>query len=102
MSEAQYPQLPPTNPPVAAPPTNHGRTLAAWVLFWFACAGSVVIAIGMIVPSMPVVWAGVIVLVVGVVASIALRVSGRGQPKSAVEPAEDDELAHLRSPASTS
>ncbi|UFU08089.1 HGxxPAAW family protein [Ruania halotolerans] len=73
----------PQNLPVAAPPTNHGRTVAAWVLFWGGVLAAVVAGIGFILPSVPVIAAGAGVFVVGAAVSIALRAAGFGQPRKA-------------------
>ncbi|SEE16253.1 HGxxPAAW family protein [Ruania alba] len=74
---------PAENLPVAAPPQNHGRTVAAWALFWFGVIASTVSGIGFVLPSMPVILAGVAVFVVGAVVSVALRAAGHGQAPKA-------------------
>ena len=65
--------------PVGPPPANHGRTGAGWTLFAGGVVGALVVAIGFILPSMPLIYAGIAVAVVGVIASIILRAAGYGQ-----------------------
>ncbi|WP_222847989.1 HGxxPAAW family protein [Ruania zhangjianzhongii] len=65
--------------PVGPPPANHGRTGAGWTLFAGGALGALIVAIGFILPSMPLIYAGIAVAVVGVIASIVLRAAGYGQ-----------------------
>ncbi|WP_434080720.1 HGxxPAAW family protein [Sanguibacter sp. Z1732] len=97
-NSSQYPPLPPSEPPSHAPHANHGGTPAGWALMGVSAVGAVIVAIGIILPSNPVILAGVIVLVVGAVISLVLRGLGMGQPSQPARPDPDDELAHLRSP----
>ncbi|MFV0253662.1 MAG: HGxxPAAW family protein [Beutenbergiaceae bacterium] len=66
----------------AAAPANEGKTSAAWILTLFGCIGSLVVAIGMVMASTPAIWAGVVVLGVGALASAIMRGLGYGQPRS--------------------
>lgn len=65
--------------PVGPPPANHGRTGAGWTLFAGGVLGTLVVAVGFILVSMPLIYAGIAVAVVGVIASIILRAAGYGQ-----------------------
>jgi len=65
--------------PERAPAANHGRTGAAWTLFVGGAIAALFVAAGMIVPSMMLVYIGVAVAVVGIIASIVLRAAGYGQ-----------------------
>ncbi|WP_263119240.1 HGxxPAAW family protein [Cellulomonas sp. RIT-PI-Y] len=65
-------------PPVA-PPTNHGRTVAAWTVTYTVVAGFTVAALAMIFSLVWLVWAGLAVAVAGVVVGIVLRAAGFGQ-----------------------
>lgn len=98
-NSSQYPQLPPSEPPPTAAHSNHGGTPAAWALVFVCGVGAVVAGIGMILASSPVILAGAIVVAAGIVLSVALRIMGKGQPPLVRTVGEDDELAHLRSPA---
>lgn len=68
-----------TVPPPA--PTNHGATLAAWVLMVGVIAGSVIVALGIVLGMMAVVIAGVVVIAATLVGSFALRAAGFGQKR---------------------
>ncbi|WP_022916457.1 HGxxPAAW family protein [Ruania albidiflava] len=65
--------------PVGPPPANHGRTGAGWTLFVGGAIAALLVGAGMIVPSMTLVYTGIAVAVVGIVASIVLRAAGYGQ-----------------------
>ena len=65
--------------PVGPPPANHGRTGAGWTLFAGGVIGALVVAVGFILPSMSLIYAGIAVVVVGMIASIVLRAAGYGQ-----------------------
>lgn len=95
--QAPFPDLPPSEVPIGVANTNHGRTVAAWTLMLVVSVGAVVSAVGFVLPSMPVIWAGAGVAVIGVIASIVLRAMGLGQPPPQRVQAEDNETAHLRS-----
>lgn len=76
------------NMPLAAAPTNHGRTRAAWTLFALVVVGVLIAGAGAITLRMPVIVAGLVVVGAGMLASFALRVLGKGQPRQ-VQPARD-------------
>lgn len=65
--------------PPAVPPTNHGRTEAAWTLTVGAIVGVAGAGVGMIVALPWLFWAGMATAGVGVVAGIVLRAAGFGQ-----------------------
>ena len=66
--------------PRSAPPTNHGHTLAAWVTVALVIAGAVLSATGVLASRTWLFWAGLGVVVVGVVVGLALKAVGFGQP----------------------
>ncbi|AEI12332.1 HGxxPAAW family protein [Cellulomonas gilvus] len=65
--------------PPSSPPTNHGRTLAAWTTTWVVVVGSVVAALGLVLSLMWLFWAGLGLAVAGVVLGKVLQVLGHGQ-----------------------
>ncbi|TQL04028.1 HGxxPAAW family protein [Cellulomonas sp. SLBN-39] len=65
--------------PPSAPPTNHGRTLAAWVTTWTVVAGFVVAALGVAFALVWLAWVGAAVTVGGMVLGKVLQVLGHGQ-----------------------
>lgn len=69
-----------TQVPPAAPPTNHGRTPAAWVTAAVVMVGTLASAVGLVVDQMWLFWVGVGFIVLGVVLGLVLRVLGFGQP----------------------
>lgn len=67
--------------PDSAPNANEGKTLAGWTLMYVVGLGAALVALGMVLSTMPLLWAGVAVIVVGFVASAILRALGHGQPR---------------------
>lgn len=67
--------------PDAAPHSNEGKTLAGWTLMYVVGLGALIVAVGMVIERMPVLIAGVGVIVLGLVASAILRALGHGQPR---------------------
>lgn len=65
--------------PPATPPTNHGRTVAAWTTTWAVVLGGVVAGLGVALTYAWLFWAGVGVIVVGLVLGKVLQVLGHGQ-----------------------
>lgn len=65
-----------------AAPANHGRTTAAWVLNAGLVVASLLAGFGIALPRMPLVWAGIAVFVVSVIAGAALKLTGHGQRSS--------------------
>ncbi|GAB2976674.1 MAG TPA: HGxxPAAW family protein [Actinotalea caeni] len=67
--------------PDAAPHANEGKTVAGWTLMYVCALGATIVAIGMIIPSTPVIVAGVVVTVLGLALGAILRAMGHGQPR---------------------
>lgn len=66
------------------PPPHHneGKTVAAWTMNLGIVAGSVGIAVGMVVPSLSVLlWVGAAVVVLALLAGVVLSKAGLGQPR---------------------
>lgn len=61
-------------------PINHGRTTAAWVTNIGLVIGALIAAFGFAFPVWPVVWVGVAVCAVALIAGGTLRALGHGQP----------------------
>ncbi len=66
--------------PVASPPTNHGNTTAAWVTVIVVLVGAVISSVGVVVARPWLFWAGLGVVLVGVVVGRVLKMLGFGQP----------------------
>ncbi|WP_182113770.1 MULTISPECIES: HGxxPAAW family protein [unclassified Actinotalea] len=66
--------------PPAAPPRNHGHTTAAWVTVILVLAGAVVSSIAMIMAESWLFWAGLVVILLGLVLGRVLKMLGFGQP----------------------
>lgn len=80
--------------PVAAPPTNHGNTTAAWVTVCVVLLGAVVSSVAVVVALPWLFWTGLGVVVVGVAAGLILKTLGFGQPG---HPAGPRDRAHVSS-----
>lgn len=65
-----------------APPQNHGKTVAAYVMFLGVVGGSIVAALGLILGSMLILAIGVGIMVVTIIVSIVLRAMGLGQSRT--------------------
>lgn len=65
--------------PPSAPPTNHGRTTAAWTTVIVVLVGAVLSSVAMIFAAAPLVWVGGVVIVLGMVAGKVLQILGYGQ-----------------------
>lgn len=76
---AQGPRMEALRLPPVAPPTNHGRTIAAWTVTVVVVAGFLVAALAMIFSLVWLFWAGLAVSVAGVIAGVVLRAAGFGQ-----------------------
>lgn len=74
-------------PPPHAAPTNHGRTRSAWVLTLTILVGASITGVGMVIDNQGLTIAGLVVMVVGGIASWILRERGHGQP---VAPRSED------------
>ncbi|WP_149204426.1 HGxxPAAW family protein [Actinotalea subterranea] len=69
-----------THLPVAPPPRNHGHTTAAWVTVTLVLVGAVTSSIAVVVALPWLFWAGLGVILVGLVAGRVLKMLGLGQP----------------------
>ncbi|HEY5553807.1 MAG TPA: HGxxPAAW family protein [Cellulomonas sp.] len=65
--------------PPSAPPTNHGHTIAAWTTVIVVLVGAIISSVAMIFAAVPLVWAGAVVIVLGVIAGKVLQILGYGQ-----------------------
>ncbi|MEX3610089.1 HGxxPAAW family protein [Rothia sp. LK2588] len=61
------------------PYPNHGNTVAAWVLVSLVCLGVIVGAVGFSIFSQTLLILGLVIVVLGIVAGIAMRAAGFGQ-----------------------
>ena len=67
--------------PVAGPPPNEGRTVAAWTTVAIVLVGAVVVALGVALGQAWLDWVGAVVILAGLVVGGVLRAAGFGQPK---------------------
>lgn len=67
--------------PDAAPNANEGKTVAGWTLMFVVGLGATLVALGMVLSVVALLWAGLGVIVLGLVASAILRAMGHGQPR---------------------
>lgn len=72
--------------PPAAPPTNHGHTVAAWFTMIGIMVGAVVAGLAMVASLVWLFWVGMGIVLVGIVGGVVLRNMGYGQPRAG-EPA---------------
>ncbi len=80
VAPAQYaPRMETLRLPPTAPPTNHGRTSAAWATTFVVLVGATVAALAVIFAVVWAFWVGLGVVVAGVVAGKVLQVLGHGQ-----------------------
>lgn len=75
--------------PVAAPPTNHGNTTAAWVTVCGVLLGSVVSALAVVLALPWLFWTGLGVVVVALILGRVLKMLGFGQPGHAAGRRDD-------------
>lgn len=66
--------------PPAAPPRNHGHTTAAWVTVVVVLVGALVSCLAVIFAESWMFWAGLGVIVIGLVLGRVLKMFGFGQP----------------------
>lgn len=57
---------------------HHGRTPAAWAGSMISLVGFIVGAIGLMIGNWPVFWAGGVLLVVSLIATVVLQKMGKG------------------------
>ncbi|MFI2752307.1 HGxxPAAW family protein [Cellulomonas sp. P22] len=67
-----------TLPPLA-PPTNHGHTTAAWTTVIFVLVGFLVAGLAIVFAQPWLFWAGMVVIVVGLLVGKVLQILGHGQ-----------------------
>ncbi|MFC8921752.1 HGxxPAAW family protein [Cellulosimicrobium sp. NPDC057127] len=65
--------------PPAAPPTNHGHTVAAWFTMIGIIVGVLVAAVGVVVAAVWLFWVGMGVVAVSLLGGLVLRNLGYGQ-----------------------
>ncbi|MBO9567515.1 MULTISPECIES: HGxxPAAW family protein [Cellulomonas] len=65
--------------PPSTPPTNHGRTVAAWTTTWVVVAGALVAALGVAFALVWLFWVGMAIAVGGLVLGKVLQLLGHGQ-----------------------
>ncbi|GAA1486084.1 HGxxPAAW family protein [Brachybacterium fresconis] len=70
------------------PPHNEGKTVAAYTLNYGVVLGSVVLAFGMVLSMMLLVWIGAGVIAAAIVLGIVLSLAGLGQPRRRPSEAE--------------
>ncbi|WP_253049716.1 HGxxPAAW family protein [Cellulosimicrobium cellulans] len=68
--------------PPAAPPTNHGHTVAAWFTMIGIMVGALVAAIGVVVAAVWLFWVGMGVVAVALIGGLVLRNAGYGQKQA--------------------
>ncbi|WP_347042468.1 HGxxPAAW family protein [Brachybacterium nesterenkovii] len=68
-----------TVPP--APPSNHGRTVAAWLMTVGVVIGSIVAAVGLVLMHTMLMVVGGAVIVATILLSVVLRALGMGQKR---------------------
>jgi hypothetical protein len=74
--------------PPAAPPRNHGHTVAAWVTVTVILVGALVASAGVVAALPWLFWTGLGIAVLGLIVGYALRKAGLGQPEPSA-PARD-------------
>ena len=57
---------------------HHGRTPAAWAGSMISLVGFIVGAIGLMIGNWPVFWAGGVLLVISLIATVVLQKMGKG------------------------
>ncbi len=72
----------------AVPPQpfhNEGKTIAAWILTMGSVLGTVPVALGMILPMPVLIWVGIGMIAVAILAGVGLALAGFGQPRRTAE-----------------
>lgn len=67
-------------PPI--PPHNEGKTPAAWTMTIGVVLGSIIAAFGMIIPSVPAIIIGAVVMLVSIVVSSVMSLAGLGKKRT--------------------
>lgn len=65
--------------PPAAPPTNHGHTIAAWFAMIGIMVGTAVASVGIAMASTAVIGVGAAVVLLSLIGGLVLRNMGYGQ-----------------------
>ncbi|QTE30786.1 HGxxPAAW family protein [Pengzhenrongella sicca] len=65
--------------PPSAPWANHGRTIAAWTTVTVVLVGGTIAAVAVLLAMTWLFWAGLVVVVVGIVIGKILQMAGYGQ-----------------------
>lgn len=76
--------------PAGSPAANHGKTTAAWALLWLVAAGSLAIALALMLWQLWLVAVGVALIVAGLLSGQILRAMGLGQPVDAGDVSQRD------------
>ena len=66
------------NLPASGPWLNHGRTIAAWTSITVVVVGGILAALGFVVAPW-LIWVGLAIVVLGIVAGKVLQMAGYGQ-----------------------
>ncbi len=74
MTEEHVDYLPP-----ARTPWNEGKTLAAWLTTWIMIVGGVAVSIGFVLPNVPLIVAGAVVIVLSLLVGRILAILGHGK-----------------------
>src|SRR3954454_22961661 len=74
--------------PPSAPPTNHGKTLAAWVTTYGVVGGAVVAGLAVAFAVVWLFWVGLAVIFASLVLGKVLQVLGHGQGGAATRARE--------------
>jgi hypothetical protein len=77
MAEVTRPR--PIDLPPSSPPANHGRTSAAWVTMIVITLGALICAVAVAAALPWLFWAGLVVIVLGLIAGKILQAMGFGQ-----------------------
>jgi len=65
--------------PPSAAPTNHGKTLAAWVTCWTIVIGGTIAGLAVAFALVWGFWVGIGICLAGIVAGLVLKAMGYGQ-----------------------
>jgi hypothetical protein len=69
-------------PPAGPPPSNHGRTTAAWTTTWVVVAGVALASLALVLALGWLFWTGIAIAVAGPVLGKVMSLMGLGQPRS--------------------
>jgi len=74
-------------------PWNEGKTLAAWLTTWILLIGAVLVSIGFVMPSIPLIVVGGVVIVVALLVGKILAILGYGKGGAATARRDSKALA---------